>query len=907
MNTGLAQIHAQLDALSALETRTRVVAIRAAKPISDPPTLDRRGRRYDLRWCPTSLALRGVLIEHEQRLLEDPDGPGTVVLTPLPDYAVADDLRSRLVRARIFEIRDWQVALDLFAARHVDNRLTRLDWMPEALLEASSAGFVEPSGTGFLDQDSAWSAVIRHRLALEPARPDACALMRWSLRPESVEQLQGMPARIKQDLFEWWMERGDPALSAVLRAMSAGFVGDLAPLGFVCSVLYAPASAGNTALIQAAARVERYFGDRPLSAREGEAWAREAVRLGGRLEPDVLTSVLVSAERLLREILASEYIYMSDWLPSGFEQRLHTFGVALDQALAVPMDRARLLAVEKEFLRVQAHRSHRDHPERVDRARMAIRLLRALQVDVTASAELSTQALQHVDHGAWVDWARFALLGGDESAVLSQAYGKLRALAAERREHTSLGFSGALQQSAGTPHDHPRIVPVEDILSRVVAPLAASRRNVLLLVVDGLSVAIHRELFAGLHRHGWIEQVRQEERSPLVGMAMLPTVTEISRCSLLAGRRMRGTSGAEKNAFASHEGLQAASASSRPPRLFHKGDLVVDGDLAPAFLAAIEDSQQRVVGVVHNAVDDHLSGPQQLSHRWSLERLRWLLPILRAALDAGRILVVTADHGHVLEDDSAVLSGGSGAPRWRPGAASVSSGEIVVTGPRVLAPEGEGPIVCLWSEKLRYSGRQTGYHGGASPAEVLVPLSIYAPADVSLPGFEPAPPLEPIWWNESEAAAIPAPAVPSRASAPAASVKAGRRKPADEPGQPQLFEKMPEAAPAPLADWMAQLFESPLFVQQRQLAARLRQSDDELRMLLTALSERGGKLGRAALAQHLKIADMRLGGFLTSARRLLNVDQSPVLTVDDMAGVVELNLPLLARQFGLRGVPGVTR
>jgi hypothetical protein len=72
------------------------------------------------------------------------------------------------------------------------------------------------------------------------------------------------------------------------------------------------------------------------------------------------------------------------------------------------------------------------------------------------------------------------------------------------------------------------------------------------------------------------------------------------------------------------------------------------------------------VGVVYNAVDDHLSGPDQLHQRWALEDLRLLLPLLREAREARRVVVITADHGHLLEDGTTQLPGGE-SDRWRPG------------------------------------------------------------------------------------------------------------------------------------------------------------------------------------------------------------------------------------------------
>jgi hypothetical protein len=46
---------------------------------------------------------------------------------------------------------------------------------------------------------------------------------------------------------------------------------------------------------------------------------------------------------------------------------------------------------------------------------------------------------------------------------------------------------------------------------------------------------------------------------------------------------------------------------------------------------------------------------------------------------------------------------------------------------------------------------------------------------------------------------------------------------------------------------------------------------------------------------------VRIGGFLSAVRRVLNVDRSAVVSIDEAAGEVELNRGLLDLQFQLRG------
>ena len=83
--------------------------------------------------------------------------------------------------------------------------------------------------------------------------------------------------------------------------------------------------------------------------------------------------------------------------------------------------------------------------------------------------------------------------------------------------------------------------------------------------------------------------------------------------------------------------------------------------------STLRDSHQRVVGVVYNAVDDHLSGPDQLHQRWALEDLRLLLPLLWEAREARRVVVITADHGHLLEDGTTQVGSSGLASRHRIG------------------------------------------------------------------------------------------------------------------------------------------------------------------------------------------------------------------------------------------------
>jgi hypothetical protein len=73
--------------------------------------------------------------------------------------------------------------------------------------------------------------------------------------------------------------------------------------------------------------------------------------------------------------------------------------------------------------------------------------------------------------------------------------------------------------------------------------------------------------------------------------------------------------------------------------------------------------------------------------------------------------------------------------------------EVVFEGGRVLAPQGERRVVLPWSEAVRYGSKRRGYHGGATPQEVVAPLVVLTASTVPA-GWCEAPPVQPEWWSK---------------------------------------------------------------------------------------------------------------------------------------------------------------
>jgi hypothetical protein len=358
---------------------------------------------------------------------------------------------------------------------------------------------------------------------------------------------------------------------------------------------------------------------------------------------------------------------------------------------------------------------------------------------------------------------------------------------------------------------------------------------------------------------------------------------------------MRGDQAAERAGFASHPALVAVSRAGKPPRLFHKAELGGGPELEAEVRDAVSDPGQRIIGVVHNAVDAQLAGSDQLDLTWSSEALRQVAALLRVARDVRRAIVVIGDHGHVL-DEGTVQHPGMPGDRWRVAAEGPGAGEIALSGGRVLPLDGSHSLVAAWSERVRYAARHAGYHGGASPQEVLVPIGVLAAREPP-PGWDAAPPAEPAWWyglDRQQPTLVITP--------PATRIVHPKPRRGADVHQSDLFTQsvlsdagVTSSRPSPV--WIDNLLASGVYDAQHRLSGRGAPTADQMHALLSALAVRGGRISRIALAQALSVPTFRIGGLVNAARRVLNVDQTQVLVID--GDDVVLNQALLRTQFAL--------
>ena len=854
------------------------------------------GRRYAVVRADSALEFREALARAEA------DDRHTVVLTALDQAALGHDVVARLARSKLWPVDPWEGVKGLFRARQLDPAL-RESCLAHALLEHQPPGRgYDPVPAGVLDAGTAWRAIYRHALGMEDREPDLPGLLRWAAETGAGDYLAS-PA----DLRTATRSRLDATLGkaaiAILDVVESGASNDAMALALVFEVVFVEPGTDAPSLQAAAARLERFHLHRPIEPGIGRILARagrDAIDDLALADPAKARAHLLRADNLLRDVGAGPLAYIGSRTPLAWESRLRRFAMAV----AEKAEAGDLGTCEEAFRLVVSHNlsAHDPYRARLERGGMALRLARWLRTPQDASGSFAQLARRYAEEVAFVDWARDSLAGGDDLPELDVAFSKIGQAATDRRAGFSRAFAVALADWTASGSDPGLVLRVEDVASRAVGAVLESKSPVLLIVMDGMSWPVARELLADLRAQGhWIEAVLPDAGvSPPPVIAAIPSVTELSRMSLLAGYLHRGEQGVEKRLFRDNPGLQRGIERNHPPLIFHKGQLTMGGRgaLDDAVVKAIAEPRNRVVAAVINAVDDRLAGASQVRDTWTVDAIRPLGALLRAARESGRVVILASDHGHVWHRDTPITRAEDASARWRPADGPARDGEILLTGGRVRGPGDTPRLIAAWAEEVRYGAARNGYHGGASPREMVAPLIILADATARVPVPEPCEPRPLPWWDGPVDVPRPEPVLDAPPSKPR--TPAGYLFPL-EPAEivPGSVERPREDAVPSVASWLGRLIGSETYRAQRQSVRKFAPEDEVVVRALAALVARGGSMSPAALAMAVCQPALRIDGFVAKLQRLLNVDGYDIVRIERERDLVELDEALLRRQFEL--------
>lgn len=974
----VAIVRSMLDKALAKNYQGGVVGVRARPTWSGPESFLHRGQPTRVVLCRSALAVREALRDRS------PDR-WLVVITDRDDIDLGAGILARLVFQRLRTPEPWDAVCQAFHASAVDTALSGLAGSRQialGLLDASPAQGWPPAPGGVLTREHALGAVAhRHLLsadsnatastvdpASDEASPEAGALAElneidatsvwtWTARTDAARRIAELRVIAGDSLtaatLAWLASRTGASERAVLRLWENGGAADAVPLGLLLGLLAdtsGPSGGdprnGTDAEVSriaqdALVRLEVPLGGAPPTIAVSRAWTTDsrAVTFTMLQAPTLrgqAVDLLDRADRLLAQIRGAPLAAASDLLPSGLTARLEHLARALSDALVYRatddpdqplVATPGLEAIERAWAAVEAHALAGDD-ERVAAFRGGVRLARALARPAPAATGFAQLLARHRDHDGWADAAFTAAARGVGETSLGNALQAILVAARARRDGHDRAFATALAQHTADDSSltEPGLLHIEDVLATYVMPLARVV-PVLLVILDGMSLAAAIDVVqdaTGQPRR-WQEVVPVDGGRRVVAVAALPTDTHGSRTSLLCGEVRTGGQNAER------DGLADLGRRHRVERalLYHRGlleesrlGMAVSDDVA----AAIADVEHRqLVACVLNTIDDALDRADPGGTTWTVDAVRHLRPLLRQAWQAGRCVVLTADHGHVIDRRDGIARPHEHVINARARAASqalhggAAEDEVLLAGRRVLA--GDGRAVFAANERLRYVSRRAGYHGGAAPAEVVVPFVTLIPGDVvpaignEGPQLRLAPDQEPWWWRD------PNPDLPSASREVAAAELRSTARSGPEPSaalrpEPATEEMLPlfgdEGSarsgsgqfPDPAGEGeriAARVFASTVFrSQERMTRGRGAPEQSSLNALLTALIDAPGhRLTQQQTATALGEHPLSVRRAVMSAIRLLNVEGYPVLSLDSDGTTTVLDVDLLREQFGV--------
>jgi len=871
-------IRARLDRAADKHYHRGVLGLRA-QPHWDAGTFDHKGVPVTVVPCPSVLAIWEA-IEHR-----NPDG-WTVVLTDVDDNDLGDTVLAHLLDGRLITPDPWDAVRGNFSATTIEPALYRgVDndrAVANGLLDVLSPDSYTPAPGGVLTRDHAMTTVARDVLKIvrDPGvEIDQLAILEWSRTADAPALLADLKVRGGAELFQAttaWLASRAGLLAEPLSALLPGErIGDLVPLGIVAGLFCHDRPADSKAL----GLFLGHYGLAGLNSEVLNVWYTSTRGLVTNALKDPHT-VLAAAASIADQLQIGAAAAASDLLPQGLDARITALADALEEALPRPLpaeldsaliNPADLARIEALWAEVEAHflaaGSHT-----VDAFSGAVRLARWMAASVGAANGLAEATASYLACDSWVDTALVKVRRGAEQPKAAAALRAVIDLTLARRARHDRVFAQALADAPKPP-----VPGVENVLRDVVVPIARQTPT-LLVVIDALSVPAANDLVTAIQQSGWTEVSADGRRGG--ALAVLPTLTQRSRCSLLCGELREGADDAERAGFlALIRDAKLEATGGGPDPIFHKAalDAITPGAaLATDVTNAVADTDHRpLVAVVLNYVDDTLHHADPGGTDWTIDTITHLRPLLSAARSAGRAVVITSDHGHLIDYGTGAKAGRANTygQRAHGDFANVDpEREVVVEGPRVLTDTHK--VVLAVDPDIRYGARNAGYHGGATPAEAIVPVLAFVPGQ--LPAWaRPVAAVEPGWWYPGTPASVPV------------------RTPKGD--APSLFdiEEPPQRNPLP-----AKVIRSKVYANQFKLAGRIVITDEQIEKLLTELLAAGAhELTLAQAAAALGVATANVNGALMQVKRILDVEGYEVLAVG--GGVVKLDEAALREQFGV--------
>ncbi len=448
---------------------------------------------------------------------------------------------------------------------------------------------------------------------------------------------------------------------------------------------------------------------------------------------------LDKADTLARRILSPSVHAKSRDLPLGLKNRAEEVAGAAERGEAISH------AAIQEMRR---HRSASTKSHDIDVLEEIARLSRYLAASVSDDLTVLGQVRHFQRHGAFADLSASRLRTALAASVsYKRAAEGVLARYRERRNAENLAFAEQLRTNYSAALHTDGIVPLHRIWRcPLVRPQGPGPANLLLIVLDGCSYSVFLRLLGELAGETEAYGLRADaagDAHGVPGLAPLPTITSHARSAIFLGEIpqdpfLSETVWRDQKEAATDPARfkQNTALGQRARKLFLKGQLADHGE---ALLAAIDDNALEIVAVVFNAVDDQIGSSNtgaQIAVR--AKEIAAFVPSVARALEAGRRVVITADHGHTPFWGKEHRAGDASSARFKilGEKDSVPEGFIELAGNDLAHPPGRKAFA--WRLGAYLGQPQVGFHGGCSLEEMVVPLAEIVKGGVAAD--------EPGWW-----------------------------------------------------------------------------------------------------------------------------------------------------------------
>ncbi|WP_437481822.1 BREX-2 system phosphatase PglZ [Sorangium sp. So ce1014] len=883
----------------------------------------------------SELQMRRVLAE---------DGEDPVILLVDFEQRLPADLAGRLAGGKVHPVDRGRQLARMFGAAATSSELQACRPLCDALRARAVPSWRSQGST--VDLETAWRALLARDAGIpfegaltEERVVDFCASS--PVVPAFVKALADN-GPLRAALLQHLDEASGPVAAIAWRAWERGEGRAVAALALVLEVAAKKLSGHayllgqvRTAMARLDPELRKLSPDAPLFGR----WGELGPVMARRLAPPVLDRALADADAILQDEPVADVLVESRWLPRAFELSAKALGDALVAATATPTPDA-IERADEASKRLQNHRRARvdDSNEKrlAARAEMALKLVAYLGTRPQLEAELRelgdhdrmrSLAEHYAEHGAHVDAARAVARGEETAGALAQGIQAALTAVDAARDLDDERFANGLASwvQAGSPGSS-RVVPIERALDEFGVGFLREKphRKLLVVLLDGMAWANAVELLTSLEE-AHVAPIRWKRgRLPPV-LAALPTVTTVSRAALFKGKRLdpgeAEDTGKDPARFAGHKGL--TKLLDQAPQLYLRPDVeTTTGELSKK-AAALVQSKDRVVAVVVNAIDDQLKGSRQMRVPCDLGHIKPLGPLLQEATDAGRAVLLVADHGHVLGARLASVSAPEAGPkRWRPLGVNDAPGpnEVCVSTDSTWRPRGKAKVALLYRETEAYGGSaHVGEHGGASLAEVVSPAFLVASDRLRQriqleegeddEALEVTPFQSPPWWDlrvrkpavrtvpvDAVVVVEPSPAPARQLSIPLVDVAAPK------PSKERKDASRPAAAASGAPAAARQPGPSAALARSKLLKERQRERGAEPRAVMMAwidvLAAHQGRMAARRFTHEVGLLAHQAGGAVSEMGEWLNVDTYQVVTYDRVAQEVLLDLDLLQGLFG---------